>query len=67
MTGAAIVQMVLFLLNIVLGQFKQSSTATEAEQLAITGIEAAIAKLQEVHGTDVTFQQLESLRVQKTW
>jgi len=67
MTAATIIQMVLFLLQTVLGQFKQNPTATEAEQLAISGIEAAIAKLQEVHGTDVTFQQLESLRVEKAW
>ena len=66
MNAAAIVQMVLYLLGIVVGNLKQSTATAEIQQ-AITGIEAAILKLQEVQGSDVTYEQLESLRIEKTW
>jgi hypothetical protein len=33
----------------------------------IAGVQAAIAELEKVKGTDVTFNQLEGLRVTPTW
>ena len=44
-----------------------SAKAGQAEQSAIAVIEAAITKLLEVEGSDVTYQQLESLRVKPTF
>jgi len=67
MNGAFIVQLVLSLLNSVLSQFKLNPAATQDTQLAIDGIQSAITALEQVHGSDVTFQQLESLRVEPKW
>ena len=33
----------------------------------VAGLANAIAELQKVHGSDVTFAQLESLRTKPTW
>lgn len=40
-----------------------SAHAGQATQDAITALEAAVAKLLSVQGSDVTYAQLESLRV----
>lgn len=66
MNAAAIIQLVLGLLQVVLGNLK-STTVTGDIQTAITGIEGAIANLMAVQGTPVTYQQLESLRVEPKW
>jgi len=58
-----VIALVLSLLGTVLEQAKVSEVATEV----IAGIEAAIAALQKVQGTDVTYTQLESLRVKPQW
>ena len=60
-----IISLVLGLLTTVLGQVK-GSTAAEADSIA-QNIEAAIASLQVVQNTPVTFAQLESLRVEPKW
>jgi hypothetical protein len=60
-----IIDLVLSLLTTVLSNIK-GSTAADAE--AITqGIEAAIASLQAVQNTPVTYSQLESLRIKPTF
>ena len=56
-----VIDLVISLLTTVLGQVK-GSTAAEAVSIA-QNIEAAIASLQVVQGTPVTYSQLESLRV----
>lgn len=66
MTAAAIIQLALGLLQVVLGNLK-SGTITDALQQAIAGIEAAIANLENVQGTPVTYDQLEALRIKPTW
>jgi hypothetical protein len=66
MTAAAIIQLSLSLLQLVLGSLKQNS-ATQNLDTIIQGIEAAIANLQAVQGTPVTYDQLESLRVEPKW
>jgi hypothetical protein len=66
MNVAGIVQLVLGLLNLVLGNLK-SGTVTNDLQIAITGIESAIASLEAVQGTPVTYAQLEGLRVTPAW
>lgn len=66
MTAASIIQLVLGLLQVVLGNLK-AGTVTAELQMAIAGIEAAITNLQTVQGTPVTYDQLESLRVQPKW
>jgi hypothetical protein len=59
-----VIELVLNLLSTVLGQIKGiPGYATEI----VTGIEAAIAELEKVRGTPVTYSQLESLRVSPTW
>lgn len=44
-----------------------SAKVGQAEQAIITLIESAIAKLASVEGSAVTFQQLEDLRLKKTF
>lgn len=65
MTAAMIINLALGLLQTVLSNLKGSgaTVATEVTQ----GIEAAIANLEAVQGTPVTFTQLESLRVEPKW
>jgi hypothetical protein len=60
-----VIDLVLSLLTTVLGSLKGK---TEQEAIdAAQGIEAAIAALQQVQGTPVTYNQLESLRVTTKW
>lgn len=66
MSAASIVQLVLGLLQVVLGNLKVG-TVTSDLQLAINGIESAVASLEAVQGTPVTYQQLEDLRVAPKW
>jgi hypothetical protein len=40
---------------------------TDAEQKVVADVKAALDALMLVQGTDVTYTQLESLRVQKTF
>ena len=65
MTAAGIVQLALSLLQLVLGNLKGSG-ATVASEIT-QGIEQAIAALEAVQGTPVTYSQLESLRVEPKW
>jgi hypothetical protein len=58
-----VIDLVLSLLKVVLDSANTNNLAAEI----VAGIEAAIAELQKVRGTDVTFAQLESLRVQPKW
>lgn len=67
MSAASIIQFALGLLQVVLGNLKLSGNVTSELQTAITGIEGAIANLEAVQGTPVTFAQLESLRIQPKW
>jgi hypothetical protein len=60
-----VIDLVLSLLTTVLGNIKGSGAA-DAVTIA-QGIEAAIASLQAVQGTPVTYSQLESLRVKPTF
>ena len=66
MTITGIIQLSLSLLQLVLGNLKQNSSIANLETIT-QGIEAAIANLQAVQGTPVTYQQLESLRVEPKW
>jgi hypothetical protein len=66
MTASSIITLVLGLLQLVLNNLK-SSTANSALDAAIAGIESAIEELTVVQGTPVTFQQLQSLRVEPKW
>lgn len=59
----SIITLVLGLLGSALSAAKQNGVAQEV----IAGIEAAIAELTKVQGTPVTFNQLESLRVEPKW
>jgi hypothetical protein len=63
MGAAAIVNLVLILLNSVLSAAKVGGVPTDV----IGNIEAAITNLLKVQGTDVTYSQLESLRVKTEW
>ena len=62
---------VLQLLQLVLALGNQLVTElklkTDTPQDVITDAEAAIAMLQKVQGSDVTFGQLEGLRLQAAW
>jgi hypothetical protein len=60
-----VIDLVLSLLTSVLSQVKGSSAA-EAESVA-QNIQAAITALENVQGTPVTYNQLESLRVNAKW
>ena len=66
MTAASLVNLALGLLQVVLGNLKAGPVTSEL-QTAVSGLEAAIANLQTVQGTPVTYTQLESLRVQPKW
>jgi len=65
MTASAIVQLALGLLQMVLSNFKGSGV-TVAEEVT-QGIQAAISSLEAVQNTPVTYQQLESLRIEPKW
>ena len=56
-------ELALTLLQGILSAAKVKGLAPEV----IADIAAAVQKLESVRGTDVTFQQLESLRVQPKW
>jgi len=66
MTAASLVNLALGLLQLVLGNLKANNTTNTLNTL-ITGIEAAIASLEAVQGTPVTYDQLEQLRAQPKW
>lgn len=63
MGAATLVSLILALLQSVLDAAKLNGAAPEV----IANLEAAVAKLLEVQGTPVTFQQLEGLRVTTKW
>jgi hypothetical protein len=65
MTAAGIIQLALGLLQLVLANIKGSGAAVASE--ITQGIEAAIQSLEAVQGTPVTYEQLESLRVEPKW
>jgi hypothetical protein len=65
MTAAAMVQLALGLLQLVLNHVKGSNADVASE--ITQGIENAIASLEAVQGTPVTYEQLESLRVEPKW
>lgn len=59
-----VIELVLSLLQAILPQIKQvPGIAVEAVQ----GVENAIAELAKVQGSDVTWQQLESLKIKTLW
>lgn len=58
-----VITLVLGLLGNVLAAAKVGGAAPEV----VAAIQAAIDALSKVHGSDVTFQQLEGLRVKATW
>lgn len=66
MTASGIITLALSLLQLVVGNLKSSTTTNDLSTI-IAGLESAIAKLQEVQGTPVTYAQLESLRVEPKW
>jgi hypothetical protein len=45
----------------------QNIKGTNTEQQIVADVQAALDALMKVQGTDVTYAQLESLRVQKTF
>lgn len=59
----SILDLVLRLLNIAL----EAAHANEVSIEVVTGIQNAIAELEKVRGTPVTFGQLENLRIKSTW
>ena len=63
LNGASLVTSSLALLQILLANAVQSGLAQEI----IADIEAAIAALLKVQGSDVTYGQLEQLRIQPKW
>lgn len=65
MSAAAIIQLSLSLLQMVLSNLKGSGANVASE--ITQGIAAAIARLEAVQNTPVTFSQLESLRVEPKW
>ena len=66
MNVAGIITLSLNLLQVVLSNLKANPLTAEI-QVAADGIAAAIASLQKVQGTPVTFEQLESMRFQPKW
>ena len=66
MNAATLIQLSLLLAQTVLSEIKSGKATTIAQQ-AITDLESAVEALQRVQGTDVTFQQLESLRTTPKW
>lgn len=59
----SIIELVLSLLGTALEAAKVNGIASDI----VAGIAAAIAELEKVRGTAVTYQQLESLRVTPKW
>jgi hypothetical protein len=59
----SIISLVLSLLQTAL----DAATSNKVADEVIAGIQAAIAALQKVQGSDVTYQQLEDLRIKPTW
>lgn len=57
------IELALTLLSFVLDAAHVQGTAPDV----IKDIETAVAALAKVHGTDVTFEQLESLRIEPKW
>ena len=62
-TAGGYVQLGLGFLQVALEAAQKSGLAQEI----IADLEAAIARLLKVVGTDVTYQQLQDLRVTKEW
>lgn len=58
-----VIALILSLLKLVLDQAGVKGLPEEA----ITDVQAAIAALERVRGSEVTFGQLESLRVEPKW
>lgn len=63
MGASVLISLVITLLQSVLSAAKVSGTPTDVIAL----IEAAVQNLLKVQGTDVTYSQLESLRVKTEW
>lgn len=63
MSAAALISLALNLLQVVLSSAGIKGLAPEVA----ANIEAAIASLLAVQGSDVTYQQLEGLRVEPKW
>jgi hypothetical protein len=61
--AAEYISLALNLLKIVLENAKVQGLAAEV----VADIQAAVDKLQSVHGTPVTYEQLESLRIKPTF
>ncbi len=59
----SVIELVLALLNIVLAQAGVKGLPAEI----VTDVEAAVAALNRVRGSEVTFGQLEGLRIQPKW
>ena len=58
-----IIDLVLSLLKVALDSANTNKLATEI----VDAIAAAMTELQKVKGTDVTYAQLEGLRIQPKW
>lgn len=65
MNALTSIQMALLLLEGVLSSFKSKNIELPAEILA--DVQAAISNLQKYAGTDVTFEQLEAMRLTPQW
>lgn len=63
MSATSLIALVLTLLQSVLAAAKVGGVPAEV----ITLLEGAIANLLQVQGTDVTYSQLEELRVKTEW
>lgn len=63
MGATVLISLILTLLQSVLTSAKVGGVPAEVVAL----IEAAVANLMKVQGTDVTYSQLESLRVKTEW
>lgn len=63
MGATMLISLVLTILQSVLGSAKVGGVPAEVVGL----IEAAVANLLKVQGTDVTYSQMESLRVTTQW
>lgn len=64
MNAAQIIQLALGLTQLVLEQIK---TKSDVPSEIVADVQAAFDALQKVHGTPVTFEQLESLRTKPTF
>lgn len=63
MNYAQYIDLAIVLVQEVLHEIK----GTDTEQKIVTDVQAAFDALMKVQGTEVTYAQLESLRVQKTF